>query len=43
MAEESRVSINDDRIEKRKVDDFTALYGLDTGTNSSRNLTDHGK
>ncbi|KAL5008443.1 hypothetical protein ScPMuIL_014024 [Solemya velum] len=43
MAEESRVSISDDRAEKRKVEDFTALYGLDAGTNSSRNLTDHGQ
>ena len=39
MADENRISVNEERVEKRKVDDFAALYNLDT---SSRALTESG-
>lgn len=41
MTDESRVSLGDDRSDKRKVDDFTALYNLDT-TTTGRGLVDNG-
>lgn len=37
MADENRISVNEERVEKRKVDDFAALYNLD---GSGRNLTE---
>lgn len=39
MADENRISVGEERVEKRKVDDFAALYNLDA-TNSSRTLTE---
>lgn len=37
MADENRISVSEERVEKRKVDDFSALYNLDS---SARNLTE---
>ncbi|XP_071160492.1 homeobox protein unc-42-like [Mytilus edulis] len=37
MADENRISVSEERVEKRKVDDFAALYNLDS---SARNLTE---
>ena len=38
MADELRVAHADDRVEKRKLDDFSALYNLDTS--NARSLPD---
>ncbi|XP_033733929.1 homeobox protein prophet of Pit-1-like isoform X1 [Pecten maximus] len=42
MTDETRVSLGDDRSDKRKVDDFTALYNLDAAS-STRGLVDNGQ
>ncbi|XP_076308752.1 homeobox protein unc-42-like [Tachypleus tridentatus] len=42
MAEDQRV-LRDERIsDKRKPDDFVAIYGLNSGTSVSRSLVEHG-
>ncbi|KAL3872614.1 hypothetical protein ACJMK2_035829 [Sinanodonta woodiana] len=43
MADETRLPVNivDDRIEKRKLDDFTSLYSMDTSSSTSRSLSDN--